>query len=41
MAGIEKQVKKAVKGKGTGGKKSSKKGGGGKGIEKAARKIMK
>ncbi len=41
MAGIEKQVKEAVKGKGTGGKKSSKKGGGAKGAEKAAKKLLK
>jgi len=41
MAGIEKQVKKAVKGKGTGGKKSSSKGGSAKGVEKAAKKLLK
>ncbi len=41
MAGIEKQVKKAVKG--AGGKKSGgKKGGSGtKGVEKAAKKLLK
>ncbi len=41
MAGIEKQVKKAVKGKGTGGKKSSKKGGSAKQVEKTAKKLLK
>ena len=41
MAGIEKQIKKAVKGKGTGGKKSSSKGGSTKGVEKAAKKLLK
>ena len=40
MAGVEKQVKKAVKGKGTGGKKS-KKGGSGKQVEKTATKLLK
>jgi hypothetical protein len=42
MAGIEKQVKKAVKG--AGGKKSSggkKSGGSTKGVEKAAKKLLK
>ena len=33
MAGIEKQVKKVVKGKGVAGKKSSSKGGNVKGVE--------
>ena len=41
MAGIEKQVKKAVKGKGTGSKKSGSKGGSAKEVEKAAKKLMK
>ena len=40
MAGVEKQVKKAVKAKGTGGKKS-KKGGSGKQVEKTAKKLLK
>jgi hypothetical protein len=42
MAGIEKQVKKAVKGKGTGSKKSSSKKGSSKGgVEKTAKKLLK
>ena len=40
MSGIEKQVKKAVKGKSPGGKKSSK-GGSAKGVEKTAKKLLK
>jgi len=40
MSGVEKQVKKAVKGKGTGGKKS-KKDGSGKQVEKTAKKLLK
>ncbi len=40
MAGIEKQVKKATRGKGTGGKKSTK-GGSGKQVEKTAKKLLK
>ena len=41
MAGIEKQIKKAVKGKGTGGKKSGSKGGSAEVVEKAAKKLLK
>ena len=41
MAGIEKQVKKAVKGKGTGGKKKSSKGGSAKGVERPATQLLK
>ena len=37
MAGVEKQVKKAVKGNGTGGKK----GGSAKQVEKSAKKLLK
>jgi len=37
MAGVEKQVKKAVKGKGAGGKK----GGSGKQVGKSAKKLLK
>lgn len=40
MAGVEKQVKKAVKGKGAGGKKG-KKGGSAKQVEKTAKKLLK
>lgn len=40
MAGVEKQIKKAVKGKGSGGKKS-KKGGSAKQVEKTAKKLLK
>jgi len=39
MAGVERQVKKAVKGKGSGGKKS-KKGGSAKQVENSAKKLL-
>ena len=39
MAGVEKQIKKAVKGKSTGGKKG-KKGGSAKQVEKSAKKLL-
>jgi hypothetical protein len=40
MAGVEKQIKKAVQGKGTGSKKG-KKGGSTKQVEKTAKKLLK